>query len=1017
LVRDSIFEQTGKRYVTSDITSDTAQYQYLMDNALAEKEELKLTPYVRLSAEQIASLTKDIVWMESREVDGQQVLVPVVYIANAALAKTTDNGAKIIANGDINLNTNTITNQGEISSGGSTTLSASGNIYNEGGSINANDALMLQANGGIYNISSNLSAQIISITANTFQSDIDAQTLSKTYAGIGTQTSQLLSDISTISALNSISIQTTNNLSLIGTTLNAGGALTLSSTEGDIAISSKTHTDTYDFTTKASGYDRGTTVHEVGSSINADSISLSSTNLLVNASDVTATNDMNIKADNIAITAGEDRVYTDSKYVVKGGFMGGGKKTADTVDKKEVISSTLSAKNLNIDTTTLSIQGSKLTAEQANIASEVIELISLKNSDYESHFSDSSGMMTRTIASKGHIKEEVVSAMIQVQNQLIINNKDVTNQLQTDNLVKTITSQSGLSIEQIKLVEAYAKSEEWDKKTTSLTGMGTLIIAAVVTVCTMGAGGYLVGLEAANAAAASTAAIAAETGTAAATAAAASAASAATTATIQAAVVQSIVTQVANALVTAAITGNNPNIDMASLVKGAVLAGVTSYTSMTGYTNVGDLGYGSVVNKIAQGGVNAGIKTAITGSNLKDNLINEMAQNVYTYVGDVSLSASWDEGSLNKIILHGAVGAGVAAAKGEDVLAGAASGAVAELARPLTDGQDKTIQSTVSSVIGGITAGAVGGDASVNVGSYIGQTSDQFNRQLHEDEIKFIKDKTKEYSENNQLNETQAEELLKTAALYYIDQKTKNNLAPLTQEQIDAGFVSATPYTKDQIVKAYNYLLTESAGKQFSNVYYESFTNQDYFTATQDQYKNPNYTPSTAIGLKDVSLDVIPLVTGATSGAIALAKGVDGIVGKEVVQGVETSTNNDTIKIIAQYNPTTEIGPLSPSVVNTFRSGTYVEGITTEPTILYRVYGGTADELGRYWTTTPPTGSLQSIIDSALDPVWGNSAVNIAKIEVPTGVKLYQGQAASQSSLVGGGNQIYIPKVDKSWIK
>ena len=220
------FEQTGKRYLTSDITSDTEQYQYLMDNALSLKDELNLTPYVRLSADQIASLTKDIIWLETREVDGEQVLVPVVYIANAALTKTTDNGAKIVANSDINLNADTIINQGEISSGGNTTLNATENIYNEGGSINADNALVLQAKDGVYNISSNLSANTIAISANTFQSDVDAQTLTTTYAGIGTQTSQLLSDTSTINATDSISIQTTNNLSLIGTTLNAGGALT-----------------------------------------------------------------------------------------------------------------------------------------------------------------------------------------------------------------------------------------------------------------------------------------------------------------------------------------------------------------------------------------------------------------------------------------------------------------------------------------------------------------------------------------------------------------------------------------------------------------------------------------------------------------------------------------------------------------------------------------------------------------------------------------------------------------------
>ena len=41
----------------------------------------------------------------------------------------------------------------------------------------------------------------------------------------------------------------------------------------------------------------------------------------------------------------------------------------------------------------------------------------------------------------------------------------------------------------------------------------------------------------------------------------------------------------------------------------------------------------------------------------------------------------------------------------------------------------------------------------------------------------------------------------------------------------------------------------------------------------------------------------------------------------------------------------------------------------------------------------------------------------MVKIEVPPGVKLYQGQAAHQNGLVGGGSQVYIPRVDPKWIK
>ena len=122
-------------------------------------------------------------------------------------------------------------------------------------------------------------------------------------------------------------------------------------------------------------------------------------------------------------------------------------------------------------------------------------------------------------------------------------------------------------------------------------------------------------------------------------------------------------------------------------------------------------------------------------------------------------------------------------------------------------------------------------------------------------------------------------------------------------------------------------------------------------------------------------------------------------------------------KVVAQYGPLSA-GPLPSDVAYTFRSGAYAEVLTQQPTILYRVYGGSANEMGKYWTTKAPSGPVQSIIDSALNPVWGNTATNVVKIEVPAGVKFYQGSAASQGGLVGGGDQVVLPpglKIDPSW--
>jgi hypothetical protein len=99
-------------------------------------------------------------------------------------------------------------------------------------------------------------------------------------------------------------------------------------------------------------------------------------------------------------------------------------------------------------------------------------------------------------------------------------------------------------------------------------------------------------------------------------------------------------------------------------------------------------------------------------------------------------------------------------------------------------------------------------------------------------------------------------------------------------------------------------------------------------------------------------------------------------------------TNNHSVQVVAEYSPLNQ-GPLPLDVANTFRSGSYSEIVTREPVVLYRVYGGAAGELGQYWTTVTPTGPVQSIVDSALNPAWGNTATNIIKIEVPSGVTFY----------------------------
>jgi hypothetical protein len=79
------------------------------------------------------------------------------------------------------------------------------------------------------------------------------------------------------------------------------------------------------------------------------------------------------------------------------------------------------------------------------------------------------------------------------------------------------------------------------------------------------------------------------------------------------------------------------------------------------------------------------------------------------------------------------------------------------------------------------------------------------------------------------------------------------------------------------------------------------------------------------------------------------------------------------------------------------------------------VYGGKAGPEGKdgtFYSPTPQKGGLQSQIDLALRPEWGNTAKNTVSVYLKPGTIVYVvGNSASQGGIwVGGTIQIYVPK-------
>ncbi|WP_250548353.1 filamentous hemagglutinin N-terminal domain-containing protein [Pseudomonas congelans] len=170
LVQQAVVARTGQAFIDGQ-TSNEAQFKYLMNNAIASKDKLNLAVGVSLSSQQVAALTHDIVWLEEHEVNGEKVLVPVLYLAQAdnrlgpTGALIAGNDVSLIAGQNLdNVGTlhaannlsavsgNNLINTGLIEAGNRLDLLAGNDLINTaGGIIKGRDVSLTAINGDVIN--------------------------------------------------------------------------------------------------------------------------------------------------------------------------------------------------------------------------------------------------------------------------------------------------------------------------------------------------------------------------------------------------------------------------------------------------------------------------------------------------------------------------------------------------------------------------------------------------------------------------------------------------------------------------------------------------------------------------------------------------------------------------------------------------------------------------------------------------------------------------------------------------
>jgi filamentous hemagglutinin len=314
LIQQAVVARTGQRFLDG-LTSDEDMFRYLMDNAIASKDALHLSLGVSLTAEQVAALTHDIVWMETVVVNGEEVLVPVLYLAQAN-NRLAANGALIIGK-DVNLIAGKdLSNAGTLKASDNLAAMAGNNLINSG-LVQAGNRLDLLAGNDLTNKAGGIiKGRDVSLTSVT--GDILNERTVTGYDssnGFNSQHRDFVDNAARIEAANDLTIQAGRDFSNIGGVLQSGRDTRITAGR-DVTLGSATAIDS----NSHGSNNRDLSISQNGSSLEVgrDLAINAGRDLTLIASDVNAKRDLTLSAARdltAASAADEEHSYSKSKKV------------------------------------------------------------------------------------------------------------------------------------------------------------------------------------------------------------------------------------------------------------------------------------------------------------------------------------------------------------------------------------------------------------------------------------------------------------------------------------------------------------------------------------------------------------------------------------------------------------------------------------------------------------------------------------------------------------------------------
>ncbi|MCP3706217.1 hemagglutinin repeat-containing protein [Paraburkholderia sp. CNPSo 3274] len=222
LVRNQITSLTGKA-VPGPYTDLQSMYEAMLAAGASLSKSLDLPLGMSLSPEQVAQLTSNVIIMQTQLVDGQSVLVPVVYLAKASQQNMD---GPLIAATDIDLkNAQTFTNSGTVQAANSMQIDGQ-SINNAFGALTSGGLMALATAGNVDLTSAKVNAGSLVLNAGgNVILDTATKTLNQVSATGATRVSTTMGPVASMNVAGDAAIITGGNFEQHGGNLNVGGNL------------------------------------------------------------------------------------------------------------------------------------------------------------------------------------------------------------------------------------------------------------------------------------------------------------------------------------------------------------------------------------------------------------------------------------------------------------------------------------------------------------------------------------------------------------------------------------------------------------------------------------------------------------------------------------------------------------------------------------------------------------------------------------------------------------------------